>query len=113
MGTFNVEIEIGDINAANWTSISALVDTGAFMTAAPASVLRGLGVEPMATELFLFAAGERRRMDVGYARMKLEGKEIITQVTVQRRRNACASRRARAGRRVSRRRSGGKAVGSG
>ena len=80
MGTFNVEIEIGDINAANWGAISALVDTGASMTAAPASVLRALGVEPMATELFQFAAGERRRMPVGYARMKVEGKEIITQM---------------------------------
>ena len=80
MGTFNVEIEIGDINAANWGSISALVDTGASIAAAPASVLRGLGVEPMATELFRFAAGERRRMPVGYARMRLEGKEIITQM---------------------------------
>ena len=80
MGTFNVEIEIGDINAANWGPISALVDTGASMTAAPASVLRALGVEPMTTELFQFAAGERRWMPVGYARMRLEGKEIITQM---------------------------------
>ena len=60
--------------------MSALVDTGATMTAVPASVLRQLGVKPATRKAFQFAQGEVRTMDVGYARVRVEDQEIITQV---------------------------------
>ena len=80
MGTFQVEIGIGDTAAENWVTVRALVDTGATMTAVPSSVLRRLGVEPTTRKAFQFAQGEIRTMDVGYARVRVDGQEIITQV---------------------------------
>ena len=80
MGTFQVEIEIGGTAAENWVAVSALVDTGATMTAVPASVLKRLDVEPTTRKAFQFAQGEIRTMDVGYARVRVEDQEIITQV---------------------------------
>ena len=80
MGTFQVEIQIGDPAAENWVTVSALVDTGATMTAVPASVLGQLGVEPTTRNAFQIAQGEVRTMDVGYARVRVEDQEIITHV---------------------------------
>lgn len=80
MGVFNVELEIGDIQRQRWVKLEAMVDTGAGITAIPASVLRGLGVEPLWQQRFQFAQGEVREMDVGEIAMRLEGKEFPTQV---------------------------------
>ena len=80
MGTFNVEIEIGGQDRESWASVVALVDTGASITSAPASVLRELGVKPAAKQLFQFAQGETKLTDIGYARVRFERREIITQV---------------------------------
>ncbi len=80
MGTFSVEIEISAQDNGRWQGMAALVDTGASITSAPASVLRELGVRPTTKQLFQFAQGETRVMDVGYAMLRFEGREIITQV---------------------------------
>ena len=80
LGTFQVDIEVGGATAENWVKVNALVDTGATMTAVPASVLRQLGVEPTTRKAFQFAQGEIRTMDVGYARVRVEDQEIFTQV---------------------------------
>ena len=50
MGTFYLTIELGDEQGSNWTTLDALVDTGASTTSVPGSVLRDLGVRPVATE---------------------------------------------------------------
>ena len=80
MGTFSVEMEIGGQDNRNRTKVSASVDTGASIASAPGSVLRELGVEPATRQLFQFAQDETRLMDIGYARVRFEGREIITQV---------------------------------
>ncbi|MCY4653214.1 MAG: hypothetical protein OXC95_08630 [Dehalococcoidia bacterium] len=80
MGTFSVQIEIGDANRERWVTMDALVDTGASITSAPGSFLRDLGVEPEFRQIFQFAQGEPRQMNIGYARVRFEGKEVITQV---------------------------------
>ena len=80
MGTFSVQIEIGDANREQWVTMDALVDTGASITSAPGSILRDLGVEPEFRQIFQFAQGETRQMNIGYARVRFEGKEVITQV---------------------------------
>ena len=49
METFIVEIQIGDADRERWVTMDALVDTEAFMTAVPGSVLRGLGISPTDT----------------------------------------------------------------
>ena len=80
MGTFSVQIEIGDSGREQWVAMDALVDTGASITSAPGSVLRELGVEPEFRQIFQFAQGETRQMNIGYARVRFEGKEVVTQV---------------------------------
>lgn len=68
MGTFNTEIAIGDLGRERWAALDALVDTGAIITCAPASLLHGLGVEPLRKQAFTFANGETWEMDIGQAR---------------------------------------------
>ena len=80
MGTFSVQIEIGDANRERWVSMDALVDTGSTMTSAPASLFRELGVEPESRKIFEFAQGEVRFMEVGYTWVRFEEQEILTQV---------------------------------
>ena len=80
MGTFSVEIEVSAQDGDIREEMVALVDTGASITSAPASVLRKLGVKPATTQIFQFAQGETRVMEVGYAWVRFEGQEILTQV---------------------------------
>ena len=77
METFSVEIQIGDFYRERWVSVDALVDTGAFMTAVPGSVLRGLDIVPTDTRRVRFADGnEARDMEIGYAWVRLEDNTI-------------------------------------
>ena len=80
MGTFTVEMEIGGQDRQSWRRLEALVDTGASITAAPASTLRELGVRPSFEQLFQFAQGETRIMEIGYAWVRFEAREVLTQV---------------------------------
>ena len=80
MGIFSVQIDIGDSEGKRWTQLDALVDTGATITAAPASLLRDLGVQPSMRRRFGSAHGETREMDVGQTWVKVNGEEIITLV---------------------------------
>ena len=80
MGTFNVQISIGDQQRAQWIDLDALVDTGASITSVPASVLRQLGVTPLMQQRFQFGQGEVRLMDVGQTWLRIEGREVVTLV---------------------------------
>ena len=46
MGTFTVEIAIGDVDGENYEEMDALVDAGATTTVVPGSTLRRLGIAP-------------------------------------------------------------------
>ena len=80
MGTFSVEIGIGDSARERWITLDALVDTGATMTSAPGSLLRELGVEPVSRRRFKFGQGEVRAMQIGYTWVRFAGEEVLTQV---------------------------------
>ena len=71
---------MGDSEREHWTPLDALVDTGASIAAAPASVLREMGVTPLMRQTFRFAQGGVREMDVGQTWVRLEGKEVVTLV---------------------------------
>lgn len=76
-----MEIQIGDFDRSRWVSMDALVDTEAFMTSIPGSVLHSLDIVPAGTRRVRFADGnEAKQMDIGYAWVRLEGKEAILQV---------------------------------
>jgi len=80
MGVFSVAISIGDTESQQWVELSATVDTGAFMMSMPGSLLRELGVTPTFTDNFRTADGGVRDMDVGPARLRLNGREVITYI---------------------------------
>ena len=57
MGTFSVDVEIGDPQGREFVVVNALVDTGATYTALPESLLNRLGVRPRADRRFRLADG--------------------------------------------------------
>ena len=80
MGTFRVNIEIGDPEGTRYQAVNALVDTGASYTTVPGSILSGLGVPPHDQLTFILADGRRIRRDVGRTWILINGKSEITLV---------------------------------
>ena len=54
MGTFNVEIEIGDAEGRRSDRVEALVDTGSTYLSLPRPLLEALGVVPYTSDRFVF-----------------------------------------------------------
>ncbi len=80
MGVFSLEIGIGHRDRDEWERVEALVDTGASISAAPASLLRGLGIEWRFRQGFTLADGTTREMEAGEARVRAGGREATTLV---------------------------------
>ena len=80
MGTFIVEIAIGDQARERWVAMDTQIDTGASITSMSGSILRELGVEPVTSERLRFAQDEVRTMQIGYTWLRFAGKEILTRV---------------------------------
>lgn len=59
MGTFSVDLWVGNIFTDAGATVSALVDTGATNSMLPASFLRELGIEPVETRYARVADGRR------------------------------------------------------
>ena len=80
MSVFRVQISVGDPERRQWQELSAVVDTGTFMSAVPGSVLRGLGVAPAWREIGELADGTEREFDVAHTWLRLNGREVMTHV---------------------------------
>lgn len=80
MGTFKVQMEIGDSAGERWESLEALVDTGATYTMLPAPLLRRLGVTPYTRDVFELADGRRAQYEIGHGWLRLDGRTVITLV---------------------------------
>jgi len=80
MGTFSVDIELGDEAAERFETLSALVDTGATYTVVPRSVLERLAVEPRERAPFLLADGRSVEQDIGQTWIRVDGKSVVTRV---------------------------------
>jgi len=78
MGTFCVEIEIGDPAGVRWETVEALVDTGATYTTVPASLLERLGVTPHVRDVFEMADGRRVEHDIGQSWIRVGGRSVVT-----------------------------------
>ena len=76
MGTFTVEIEVGDLNFTRFQPVEVLVDTGSTYTMLPAPLLRSLGVSPTSARNFVIANGQRIRREVGQAAIQI-GREVV------------------------------------
>ena len=80
MGTFPVEIEIGDPQGDHFEQVSALVDTGSTYTVVPRSLLERLGVERHERAKFRLADGRTMEEDVGRTWLRIDGRAEITLV---------------------------------
>ena len=67
MGTFHVEVEIGDPEGRRYVPIVALVDTGAAYTSVPRPLLDALGGEPHQRAWFRLADGRLVERAIGRA----------------------------------------------
>ena len=80
MGTVITTIEVGDLQGRNSRIVEVEVDTGSTYTALPRELLQALGVQVRRTVTSRLADGSEKPIQVGYARINLEGKELITPV---------------------------------
>jgi len=80
MGTFNVEIEIGDAEGRRSDRMEALVATGSTYLSLPRPLLEALGVVPYTRDRFVFADGREVEREIGHARVTVSGREVITLV---------------------------------
>ena len=80
MGTFQVQMEIGDPQGGRYEPIDVLVDSGATYTLLPGSLLQRLGVRPYSTRTFELADGSRIHTAFGSTWARLDGELSITPV---------------------------------
>jgi clan AA aspartic protease len=80
VGTFSINIGVGDPQGQQYTPIRALVDTGSSYTALPASFLQRLGVPPRERGLFELADGRMVERDVGQTWVQIDGRTAIVPV---------------------------------
>ena len=78
MGTFHVEIEIGDPARRRFEPIEALVDTGAAYTSVPRPLLESLGVEPSDRAWFRLADGHLVELELGRTWVRVGGRTDLT-----------------------------------
>lgn len=76
MGLFTVTIGVGHLDGGDLVEVSALVDTGAYHTVLPASLLAQLQVRRLAEQTFEFADGNKESLGVGLARIAWQDKEF-------------------------------------
>ena len=80
MGTFSVDVELGNPSGTGYRTVSALVDTGASHTAIPSTMLRELEIIPHTRGMFRLADGRSLELDIGQTWVRLDGVAQMTLV---------------------------------
>ena len=80
MGTFHIEMGVGDPQGQRYEYVDALVDSGSTYNILPASMLRRLGIEVQGTGTFKVADGRRIEREMGQTWVRLNGDEYIAPV---------------------------------
>ena len=80
MGTFNITIQIANLNGEHFEDVEAMADTGAVTTIIPRPILAGLGITPTRRETFQYAGGEQVQLDMAEARVRVSERETNTWV---------------------------------
>ncbi len=73
MGTFRVEVTLGNPDSDARETVEALVDTGSTFSVMPASLLRRLGIEPTRTRRLRLANGQVEERQTGMAFFEVAG----------------------------------------
>lgn len=79
MGTFRVQLEIGDPAGVRFDSVEALVDAGATYTWVPRDMLDRLGIQSEEERPFLLADGRQVMYGIAWVRVRIDGR---TQPTI-------------------------------
>ena len=80
MGTFRVEIEIGDTRAHRFEKMEMLVDDSVMPTVIPSTALKRMGIIPKERQAFEYVNGEQVELGMAEAIVKLQGEETHTWV---------------------------------
>ena len=80
MGTFRIEMGVGDPQGQRYEYVDALVDSGSTYNILPASMLRRLGIEVQGTGTFKIADGRRIEREMGETRVRLNGEDYTAPV---------------------------------
>ena len=81
MGTFRVDLWIGNLFTEAGTYVEALVDTGATYSMIPRSVLEELGIEPVEPRTSRIADGSRVELQTSWARFSAAGQNAVARVS--------------------------------
>ena len=81
MGTFRVNLSVGNLFNDASASVEALVDTGATHSMIPGSLLQELGIEPVETRVSRIADGSRLELQTAWARFSAEGRNAVARVS--------------------------------
>jgi len=81
MGTFAVNLWVGNLFADAGASVEAIVDTGATYSMIPGSLLAELGIEPIESRISRIADGSRVEMQTSWARFSAEGRNAVARVS--------------------------------
>ena len=81
MGTFRVNMWVGNLFTDAGANVEALVDTGATHSMIPGSLLQELGIEPVETRLSRIADGSRLELQTAWARFSTEGRNAVARVS--------------------------------
>lgn len=80
MGTFQVEIGVGDPQGLRYEYVNVLVDSGSTYNILPASMLRRLGIEVLGSGTFKLADDRRIERNMGETRVRLNGENYTAPV---------------------------------
>ena len=80
MGTFTVNVQVGDLDWNESIGLDAIVDTGSTYTFIPAGVLNRLGIPPEDRRLFELADNRTVECSIGHARLRVDDAETVTMV---------------------------------
>ena len=80
MGTFSVDLDIGDPRGEVWETVQALVDTGSSYTWVPRQLLERLDVRPQFQREFETADGRVVQRDVAVAMVRWDDETMPTLV---------------------------------
>ena len=84
MGTFTVEIEVGNPSREEFVAVEALVDTGAIYTMLPEDLLDRLGVPRLETDVFELADDSLVEYWIGSASVRIQERTLPVPVVFAR-----------------------------
>lgn len=80
MGVFSLSIWVSTVDGIHSRQITATVDTASSYSVVPASMLMELGIQPRRKEAFELGDGQTIELDVGEARVTVNGKDAVSPV---------------------------------